>query len=109
MDHISDGGNFIHVMGLKVEINKRGLEIAFNTKAKEIKADQVICDTPAGEFVISADTVIYAVGQRPLREEAIAMNFCAPEFYLIGDCITPRNITSATTEAYMTARNIGRL
>ena len=109
LDHISDGGNFIHIMGLKVEIEKQGLEIAFNTKAREIKADQVICDTPAGEKAIAADTVIYAVGQRPLREEAIAMNFCAPGFYLIGDCITPRNITSATTEAFMTARNIGRL
>lgn len=107
-DHISDGGNFLHILGLKVEINIRGLEIDFNTKAKEIKAEGIICEFADGEKTLKADTVIYAVGQKPLREEAIAMNFCAPEFYQIGDCITPRNITSATSEAFMIARNIGR-
>ncbi|NTW70983.1 MAG: FAD-dependent oxidoreductase [Eubacteriaceae bacterium] len=108
LDHISDGGNFLHTLGLKVEINKRGLEIDFDTKVKEIKADGVVCETADGEKELKADTVIYAVGQKPLREEAIAMNFCAPEFYQIGDCVTPRNITSATSEAFMIARNIGR-
>lgn len=107
-DHISDGGNFLHILGLKVEINKRGLEIDFNTKTKEIKAESVVCEFADVEKTLKADTVIYAVGQKPLREEAIAMNFCAPEFYQIGDCITPRNITSATSEAFMIARNIGR-
>ncbi|MFZ7120265.1 MAG: FAD-dependent oxidoreductase [Eubacteriaceae bacterium] len=108
-DHINDGGNFLHILGLKTEIKKCGLEIEFNTKAKEIKTDGVVCENASGEKVFEADTVIYAVGQKPLREEAISMNFCAPEFYQIGDCITPRNITSATSEAFMIARNIGRL
>lgn len=107
-DRINDGGNFLHILGLKVEINKRGLEIDFNTKAKEIKADSVVCQYADREKAIDADTVIYAVGQKPLRKEAISMNFCAPEFYQIGDCVTPRNITSATSEAYMIARNLGR-
>lgn len=107
-DRISDGGNFLHVLGLKPEIKKRGLEINFNTKAKEIKEDTVVCESPGGEKIFKADTVIYAAGQKPLREEAISMSLCAPEFYQIGDCVTPRNITSATTEAYMIARDIGR-
>ncbi|MPW26465.1 NAD(P)-binding protein [Alkalibaculum sp. M08DMB] len=108
LDHISDGGNFLHILGLKVEINKRGLDIDFNTKAKEILEDGVICEYVDGHKKLDADTVIYAVGQKPLREEAISMNFCAPEFYQIGDCINPRNITSATSEAFMMSRNIGR-
>ncbi|UWG98939.1 FAD-dependent oxidoreductase [Dehalobacter sp. DCM] len=108
LDHISDGGNFLHILGLKVEMAKRGLEVSFKTKAKEIKADGVVCETADGEKVFAADTVIYAVGQKPLREEAIALNSCAPEFYQIGDCVAPRNITSATAEGFMIARNIGR-
>jgi len=107
-DRISDGGNFLHMLGVKVEIKKRGLEILFNTRVKEIKPDCVLCDTEAGEKSYQTDTVIYATGQVPLRDEAAALNFCAPEFYLLGDCVTPRNITNATTEAYMIARNIGR-
>jgi nucleoside-diphosphate-sugar epimerase len=107
-DHISDGGNFLHILGLKPEIKKRGLEIEFNTKAKEIKKDKVICESSDGEIILKADTVCYAVGQKPLREEATSLSFCAPEFYQLGDCVTPRNITSATSEAYMIGRNIGR-
>ncbi|UWG98878.1 FAD-dependent oxidoreductase [Dehalobacter sp. DCM] len=108
LDHISDGGNFLHILGLKVEMKKRGLEVYFNTKAKEITLNGVIGESADGEKFFTADTVVYAVGQRPLRQEAIAMNCCAPEFYQIGDCKAPRNITSATTEAFMIARDIGR-
>lgn len=108
LDHINDGGNFLHILGLKVEINKRGLQVDFNTKAKEIHENGVICETAEGEKVFEADTIIYAIGQKPSREEAITMNCSAPEFYQIGDCIEPRNITSATTEAFMISRNIGR-
>jgi len=108
LDHISDGGNFLHIPGLKLEIKKRGLKIEFKTKAKEIKEEGVLAETPEGEKFFRADTVIYAVGQKPLREEALAFNFCAPEFYQIGDCVSPRNITTANAEAFMVARNIGR-
>ena len=109
MDHINDGGNFLHILGLKVEIKSKGLEILFNTKAKEIKKNSVVVETPEGEKELISETVIYAVGQRPLREEAIELNCKAPEFYQIGDCVSPRNITSATSEAFLISRNIGRV
>jgi len=35
-DHINDGGNFLHMLGLKYEISKRGLAIDFNTRVKAI-------------------------------------------------------------------------
>lgn len=108
-DKINDGGNFLHIMGLKVEIKKQGLEILFNTKATEITENGVTAESNGESLFINADSVIYAVGQAPLREEAIALNCCAPEFYQIGDCVSPRNITSANTEAFMIARNIGRI
>lgn len=107
-DHINDGGNFIHMMGLKVEMKKRGLDVMFRTKAIEINADGVVCEGVDGEVTLPADSVVYAVGQVPLQKEALAYHACAPEFYLIGDCVALRNITSATGEAFMTARNIGR-
>jgi hypothetical protein len=85
-----------------------GAAAYYGRKAREISSAGVLCEQEAAEKLFSADTIVYAVGQKPLRSEAAALNFCAPEFHMIGDCITSRNITDAVTEAFMTARNIGR-
>ena len=105
---INDGGNFLHAVGLRAELNKRQVKVDLNTKALEIKPEGVLCSGEAGEKLYPADTVIYAVGQRPESEAALALRFCAPEFYQIGDCLTPKNITAATGAAFQIARDIGR-
>ena len=56
----------------------------------------------------AADTVIYAIGQIPLRDEAVALSRCAPLFFQLGDCLEPRNIYAATSTAYTIARDIGK-
>ncbi len=96
------------MLGLKAEMKKRNLGLNLNTKAKEITDKGVLCETADGERFFEADTVIYAVGQRPLQEEAAALRFCAPEFYQIGDCVAPLNIMNATGTAFTIARDIGR-
>ena len=48
------------------------------------------------------------MGQKPLRDEALALRPCAREFYMIGDCVCAGNIAAATGQAYQTALNIGR-
>jgi 2,4-dienoyl-CoA reductase-like NADH-dependent reductase (Old Yellow Enzyme family)/thioredoxin reductase len=108
LDRISDGGNFLHVLGLKTEIKRWDIELNLSTKAREITDTGVLCDTADGEKFFAADTVIYAVGQRALQEEASAFCFCAPEFYQIGDCVSPLNIMNATGTAFTIARDIGR-
>jgi 2,4-dienoyl-CoA reductase-like NADH-dependent reductase (Old Yellow Enzyme family)/thioredoxin reductase len=108
LDKISDGGNFLHVLGLKVELKRWNIELNLSTKAKEITDLGVHCESAAGDRFFFADTVIYAVGQRPLQEEASALRYCAPEFYQIGDCVTPANIMNATGTAFTIARDIGR-
>ena len=107
-DQINDGGNFLHMAGTEVELKKQNIQVHLHTKAKEITPQGVVCEAADGPVVYAADTVIYAVGMRSLHDEMCALNYCAPEFYPIGDCIGARNITSAVTEGYMTARNIGR-
>ncbi|SHI01916.1 2,4-dienoyl-CoA reductase [Sporobacter termitidis DSM 10068] len=108
LDHISDGGNFLHVLGLKAELRRYNIDLQLSTRATEITDIGVHCESGgAGKFFF-ADTVVYAVGQRPLQEEASALRFCAPEFYQIGDCVTPANIMNATGTAFTIARDIGR-
>ena len=107
LGEINHGGNMLHVVALKVEINKYGIDMNFNTKALEITPDGVICRGPDGEKLLRADTVIYATGQRPLWEDAERLSLCAPDFYIIGDCVQPKDITNATSMAFSVARNIG--
>lgn len=57
----------------------------------------------------TADTIVFATGLEPLRNEAEKLRFCAKEFYQIGDCLSPKNILEATSTAYTIARDIGRL
>ena len=103
---ISDGGNFLHVLALDVEIAKYGIKMHYNTKALEVTPEGVNCEGPDGPLSIVADTVIYATGQRALWEDADCLSMSAREFYLIGDCMAPRNITNATSMAFSVARNI---
>ena len=106
LSEISHGGNFLHVRALNVEIKKYGIAVSFNTKAVEVTAEGVKCEGSDGETFISADTVIYATGQRPLWEDAGALSLCAPDYYPIGDCVAPKNIMNATSMAFSVARNV---
>lgn len=108
LDRMSDGGNFLHMSGVRVQIKERGLKVHLNRKVKEVLPDGVLCEAPDGDVKFEADTVIVAMGMRPLGDEASEFAMCAPEFYPIGDCFVVANIEKATTAGYMTAKNIGR-
>jgi 2,4-dienoyl-CoA reductase-like NADH-dependent reductase (Old Yellow Enzyme family)/thioredoxin reductase len=84
------------------------MTIKTSTKALEITENGLVAEGPYGVVTIAADTVVYAVGQRALSDEAQALRDVAPEFYALGDCVTPRNIYSATQAAWTIARDIGR-
>jgi 2,4-dienoyl-CoA reductase-like NADH-dependent reductase (Old Yellow Enzyme family)/thioredoxin reductase len=108
---MSDGGSRMHRKALDVEIARYKIDIHYNTKALKIDGAGVTGESVDGTNATShfdADTVIYASGQRPLREEGMALRYSAPLFYQIGDCDTPRNILAATSVAHEISRNIGR-
>ncbi len=110
LDAIGDGGNIIHASALRVEIAHRNIPMHFGTRAEEITPQGVRCQDKEGKDVFyPAEKVIYAVGQRPLQEEALALKFCAPEFYMIGDCLGAKNIANATAQAHDVACNLGRI
>jgi len=106
LDSINHGGNFQHLKAINTEVRKNGVEIYLNTKALEVNDKGVKCEGPDGTKEFYADTVVYATGQRPLWSDAERMSYCAPEFHMIGDCLAPKNIMSATSMAFSVARNI---
>ncbi|MCF0121453.1 MAG: FAD-dependent oxidoreductase [Oscillospiraceae bacterium] len=109
MPTLNYGGNMVHAQALRAQINEKKIRLALSTRATEITDRGVVAEDSEGEKFFEADTVVYAVGQRPLTDEAFALRLCAPEFYAIGDCLAAKNILSATTAAYNAARDIGRI
>ena len=105
---INTGGNMIHGNSITDALERNHMEVIFNTKAVEITSSGIKCESPEGSIEISADTVILATGMRPLQEEAITFNECAPEFHMIGECRKAANILFATSTAHVTARYLGR-
>lgn len=108
LDRVNDGGNYQHMKGLQTELDRHRVSIALSTKALSVDVGGVRCEHGGSEKYFEADTVIYAVGQRPLRDDAFALTACAPEFYPVGDCIAPKNIMNATGMAYAVSQSIGR-
>jgi 2,4-dienoyl-CoA reductase-like NADH-dependent reductase (Old Yellow Enzyme family)/thioredoxin reductase len=107
LPELNFGENFLHGKGLGYQIIENGIETALSAKAVEITKKGVLAESPDKTVLYEADTVIYAVGQRPLWEEADALRFCAPEFHQIGDCLVPKHIQAATSAAFHIVRDIG--
>ena len=61
-----------------------------------------------GEVFFEADTVVYAAGMRPRKEEALRLYDTAPVFHMVGDCLRSATILNATGTAYTAARYLGR-
>ena len=135
---LGEGGNKLHGLAVRLELARKNVKVNISVKAVEITGEGLVGEGLAGERpdragqdptepdgtgskgtgsketgtvgkrLFKADTVVYAAGQEPLRAEAEALRFVAPEFYQIGDCLTPKNIPEATRLAYNIARDIGR-
>ncbi len=103
---LNNGGNILHQNALDVELNARKVRLSLGTRVLSVSEQGVTGSRDGCEQFFPADTVICAMGQRPLREEAEALRFCAPEFYVVGDCVAPKNILQATAMADAIAKNI---
>lgn len=106
---IPAGYPFIQGIAIREEMEKLdNIRIKCSTKALEATDQGLLVEDEEGQKLLEADTIIYAIGQKPFREKSSDLSKCAPEFYQVGDCITPRNIYYATSEAYQAAMDIGR-
>ena len=97
----------MHAMAVMKEMRLKNIPMRLRTKATKIRPDGVEIEGPEGKGFLEADTVIYAAGMRAQRDEAIALSQCAPEFIMLGDCQTPKNIIAATQPAHTAAMLIG--
>ena len=102
------GGNRLHGMAIGQELARLGVEVRLNTRVTSITPEGVTGQGPDGEVFFPADTVACALGMKPRRAEAEALALCAPEYYVVGDCVVPATVYQATSAAYFAALDIGR-
>jgi NADPH-dependent 2,4-dienoyl-CoA reductase/sulfur reductase-like enzyme len=107
---LEPGANIVHGSALAEELKLLpNMSITVSAMAVEITADGLVVEVENNRRLVKADTVVCAAGYSPLSDEAAAMYDCAPEFYQIGDCVTPGDILTATQTAYQIAHDIGRI
>ncbi len=100
--------NIRHRPILLQELKDRGVEVLTGHKALEVTGEGVLCEkTESGEKVlVPGGSVICAVGQRANTAAADLLRASAPFVRVIGDCVRPANICTATYEAYHAALDI---
>ena len=102
------GGNRLHGMAIGQELQRLGVDVRLNTRVTAVTPEGVTGQGPDGETFFPADTVACALGMKPKRDEAAALALCAPEYYVVGDCVVPATIYQATSTAYFAALDIGK-
>jgi len=98
-----------HMEALEFKLDDLGIAVHTSSTVERVEPGRVVVKNGEGTLEIPSDTVVYAVGMRPLREELLELARFPGEFYAIGDCVAPKNILEATQAAWTVARTIGRL
>lgn len=88
-------------------LHQQDVEFKTEVKLEEI-TDQgiVVIDKKWHRHEIPADTVVLALGVKPLSETVKALQGLAREVYVIGDCSSPRHLMAAIHDAFNIAVEI---
>ena len=93
-----------HLLKLLQEV---GVEVFTESRVLEITETGIVfTDAEQRQKALKVDTVVVAVGMKPLRDLAEMLNDRAFEVYPIGDCSEPRKVIDAMWEAYRVSRRV---
>ena len=97
---------FMHKNAMKVYFEKSKVRICTRATAKAITDKGLVCDTPDGEALFEADTVLLAAGMKPDRAAADDFFNTAPRVFQVGDCLKAGRVVDAVTLGYYRALDI---
>jgi pyruvate/2-oxoglutarate dehydrogenase complex dihydrolipoamide dehydrogenase (E3) component len=101
MDDIAVDANVRHKPVLLEMLAKFNVDIRTGMKGVRITDEGLVCtDADGKETLFKADTILCAVGQRPLREVVDQLLDAAPEVVQVGDCVQPQKVTEAIYRGY---------
>ena len=102
---LAPDANDFHKMAMNMELENIKKET--KTTGKYIDDKGIMCTNEKGdEIFIEADTIICAVGLKPCTDVVEELTNLTSEYYIIGDCKRPRQVTQAVLEAYYAALDI---
>ena len=82
------------------------LTVVTGATATELKDGSVLCTHDGEVKSVPADTVILALGMRPLTDEALGFYSDKYDFHIIGDCAEVGNIMTSMRSAYSVASQL---
>ena len=97
---------FMHKNAMKGYLNSSSVKIQVNTTAKAVTEEGLLCDTPEGEVLFPADTVLLAAGMKADRETVESFYNAAPRVFEVGDCIRAGRVVDAVSGGYWRAIDI---
>ena len=97
---------FMHKNAMKVYLRGSHVKIQVNTTAKAVTEDGLVCDTPEGEVLFPADTVLLAAGMKADRQAVEAFYNAAPRVFEVGDCIRAGRVVDAVSGGYWRALDV---
>ena len=96
--------NRMHLLQL---LKDEKVDILTESNVLEIKDEGVVIADKSGKrSILSADTVVLALGLKSSDQLSETIRDKVPEVYAIGDCVEPRKVTNAIWEGFRTARLI---
>ncbi|MCL2401423.1 MAG: FAD-dependent oxidoreductase [Oscillospiraceae bacterium] len=89
-------------------IEDENIPINYETKLLEVKDDKIICEVNGNVAEYPADTVLLAVGMRPLTDVVESLRRSAPEtdVHIVGDCKEVATICEANNAAFQAALRV---
>ena len=108
-DELAAQGHFFYKIGLKHAILdvKENYHALLKTRCLEVLDNGVrVMDAEGQEQIVEADTVIYAVGMKSKREEALAFYGITPQTAVIVDCKRVGRVMEATHDGYFFAMSL---
>ncbi|MCL6558932.1 MAG: FAD-dependent oxidoreductase [Firmicutes bacterium] len=88
------------------ELKASKVETVTGAKVTEVTAAGVLVETAGGVKEFEADTVVVAVGSRPVNDLYAELQGISPEIYVIGDAQKPRKALEAVAEGFETGNSI---
>jgi 2,4-dienoyl-CoA reductase-like NADH-dependent reductase (Old Yellow Enzyme family)/thioredoxin reductase len=86
--------------------NDPNISYKLQTKCVAVTPEGVRLEKNGKEEIMSADSIVFLIGQTPELETVEKLRDCALQFYSVGDCVKPQRIMEATRMGFFSAMNI---
>ena len=97
---------FMHKNAMNMYMRTSRIQIHTSTRAKAVTEQGLLCDTPDGEKLLEADTILLAAGMKADRATVEQFYNAAPRVYEVGDCIKAGRVLEAVTLGHYRALDV---